>query len=201
MLLVNNISFQRNNKDILRNINISLPSKKIIYLEGNNGVGKTTLLKIICNILEPNEGAIFWNGKNIKKNLYNYYSNFTFIMDNNTSITNLTLYENIIYWKKLFSSKIKESEIEEVLKFLALNKYKNTITGHLSYGEKKKLELLRLIIEQKKMWVLDEPYIGLDKPSIEIINQTIVNHVELEGMVIFTSHILPNLSNIETIHI
>ena len=67
MLLVNNIYFNRQSKIILKDVNLSIPPKGIIHLTGNNGVGKTTLLKIICKILNPDDGEIFWNGKNIKK--------------------------------------------------------------------------------------------------------------------------------------
>ena len=59
MLLVNNIEFKRNNKIILKDINLSLPPKKIIHLTGKNGAGKTTLLKILSNILMPELGEIF----------------------------------------------------------------------------------------------------------------------------------------------
>ena len=65
MLLVNNIDFSRQSKTILKDVNLSLPPKGIVHLTGNNGVGKTTLLKIICKILNPDDGEIFWNGKNI----------------------------------------------------------------------------------------------------------------------------------------
>ena len=67
MLFANNISFKRDNNQILENINFTISPKKIFHLVGNNGVGKTTLLKIIANILEPDEGEVFWDGKNIKK--------------------------------------------------------------------------------------------------------------------------------------
>ena len=167
MLLVNNIYFRRQSKLILKDVNLSIPPKGIIHLTGNNGVGKTTLLKIICKILNPDDGEIFWNGKNIKKNHYDYYKNITFILDQNTSNENLTVYENIIFWKKIFSSQIKINEIDSILKVLGLLEYKNTSTIHLSFGEIKKLELIRLIIEQKKLWVLDEPFIGLDVKSVE----------------------------------
>ena len=122
-------------------------------------------------------------------------------MDKNTSNPNLTVFENIIFWKKLFSSSIKKNEIDSILDRLFLSEYKDTQINYLSFGEVKKLELARLIIEQKKLWVLDEPYIGLDQSSVEIINQTITNHLELNGMVIFTSHISPRIPNTETIHI
>ena len=93
------------------------------------------------------------------------------------------------------------NEIELILNVLGLLQYKNTSTIHLSFGEIKKLELIRLIIEQKKLWILDEPFIGLDLKSVEIIIQTIVNHLDLNGMVIFTSHTLPTIPNINTVNL
>ena len=201
MLLANNINFKRNNKTILKNINLSLQSKKIIHLSGKNGVGKTTLLKILTNILEPEIGEIFWNGKNIKKNPFDFYKNTTFIMDKQTAQNTLTVKENIFFWHKLFCSKINSQEIESLLELLLLNEYKNTYVNNLSYGEIKKLELSRLIIEQKKLWVLDEPYIGLDDKSVELINATIKNHAKLGGMVIFSSHISPGIMNIEKLNL
>ncbi len=197
MLLINNIYFYRNNIKILENISISISPKKIIHLRGNNGVGKTTLLKIISNILEPKEGNIFWNGKNIKKITYEYYKDLTFIMDSQTSNSNLTVYENISFWCNLFSSSIKSNEISSLLDLFDLQKYKNVHVNYLSYGEKKKLELLRLVIEQKKLWILDEPFMGLDSNSIDIINQTIINHAQQSGMVILTSHNVPDIPNLE----
>ena len=71
---------------------------------------------------------------------------------------------------------------------------------HLSSGEKKKLELLRLIIEQKKIWILDEPYNHLDDASIEILNQTFIDHVEKNGIILFASHFQPIISNLEIIN-
>ncbi len=201
MLFANNIFFKRDNNQILENINFTISPKKIFHLVGNNGVGKTTLLKIIANILEPDEGEVFWDGKNIKKNSFNFFNNLTFIMDNQMSNNNLTLIENIMFWHKLFSSKIKNSEIDSILELLSLEKYRNIIISKLSYGEIKKIELIRLIIEQKKLWLLDEPYIGLDKKSSELISQTITNHVEFGGMVIFTSHIVPAIQTLHTIKI
>ena len=198
MLLANNIYFKRNDRNILNNISLSIVPKKIIYLKGKNGCGKSTLLKILTNILDPENGDIFWKGKNIKNNYFDFYKNLTFIMDTKTSNINLTIKENILFWCRLFSSKINDREIKFALNLLSLDKYENTQIRNLSYGEIKKLELSRLIIEQKKLWILDEPYIGLDNSSIDLINQTIVNHVEMGGMTILTSHIPPKINNLES---
>ena len=201
MLLANNLSFQRNNKEIFKNLNISLTPKKIIHLRGRNGIGKTTLIKILTNMLLPSSGEIYWNGKNIKKNLNEFFNNLTYIMDTQTSKIEMTVMENIIFWKKLFSSPIELNEIDAIINFLLLKNYKNTKVNYLSTGEIKKLELCRLIIEQKKLWILDEPYVGLDQLMIDSVNATFENHIANGGMIIFSSHSNPALKNMETIQL
>ena len=196
MLIVNNLSFKRNNKKILENINISLAPNNIIHIKGANGIGKTTLIKILSNILLPTSGSIFWNGKNINKDLNNYYKNITLIMDSNTSKKDMTVIENINFWKTIFLSKKNDDEIDSLLELLEIYKYKNIMTKYISRGEARKLELSRLIIENKKLWILDEPYLGLDQDTIETINETFKSHTKREGMIVFTSHFNPQIPNI-----
>ena len=199
MLLINNLSFSRNETKIFENLNLSLSNNKIIQIKGRNGSGKTTFLKVILNILEPNNGEIIWKGKNIKKNIFDFYNQTTFIMDNNTSTRELSVEDNINFWKGLSSSKLNKDEIFKLLKKLEIEKYYNTKVMYLSSGERKKLELLRLILEQKKLWVLDEPFNHLDDLSIEILNQTFLDHVNNNGLILFASHFNPKISNLETL--
>ena len=107
MLLANNNSFKRNNVIIFEDLNISIRPNKIIHLKGNNGTGKTTLLKILANILKSNTGDIFWNGKNIKKDHYNFFKDLTFIMDKQIANNYLTVNENIFFLVKTFILKSK----------------------------------------------------------------------------------------------
>ena len=199
MLLVNNLKFERSEKVIFENIHIAASSGKIIFVKGNNGTGKTTLLKTLVNILEPSEGDIFWMGKKIKNNIFNFYSETTLIMDKPTSSLEMTVIENINFWKQITLSQIKYEEIINLLEMLRIDQYLKKQTMYLSLGEIKKLELTRLILEQKKLWILDEPYIGLDKNSIGIINETFIDHVSNNGIIIFSSNYEPNLKNLEII--
>ena len=201
MLLANNLSFKRGRKEIFQEMSISLPPKKIIHLKGRNGIGKTTFIKVLVNMLFPTTGEIYWNGKNIKKNLYEFFANLTYIMDVQTSKNELTVSENIRFWMKLFSSDIKPKQLEQIFDLLSLDKYKNTQVNFLSKGEIRKLELLRLVIEQKKLWILDEPYVGLDESTYELINGTFRNHIENNGMIFFSSHHRPELQNMDTINL
>ena len=68
-------------------------------------------------------------------------------------------------------------------------------------GEKRKLELSRLVIEQKKLWILDEPFLGLDSSSTDLINETFKNHIKNDGMIIFASHYNPEINEINTVQL
>tara|TARA_B100000963_G_C22339382_1_gene542268 strand:- start:3 stop:608 length:606 start_codon:yes stop_codon:yes gene_type:complete len=201
MIIVKNLSVERLEKKIFEDINMSLTTGNITILKGKNGSGKTTLLKTILNIIEPSFGSIYWKGKLLKKNLYDFYNNVTYIADKTSSLTKLTIKDNINIWSKIFLSNINNSQIEIALKTLRLENYLNHKVGTLSFGEIKKLELLRLIIENKKVWVLDEPLSNLDEDSIELIKQTFEDHVAKEGSIIFSSHQNPGIYVTEEINL
>jgi len=188
MILVKNLSIERSNKKIFENVNMSLGSGKIILLKGKNGSGKTTLLKAILSLIEPSSGSIYWKGKLLKKNLYDYYDHVTYIADTTSSLSKLSVSENINIWKKIFLSNISKSQVENILKTLKLDIYINHKVNSLSFGENKKLEFLRLIIEGKKIWILDEPLSNLDDESIDVLAQTFEDHRSKEGSIIFSSH-------------
>ena len=149
--------------------------------------------------MESKAGEIFWEGKNIKKNLFNFYNETTFIMDQNTSSRKLTVLDNIDFWRGLSSSKLTNEHILLLLETFNLKKYKNIKVMYLSAGEIRKIELLRLILEQRKLWILDEPYNHIDDLSVEILNQTFIDHINKDGIVLFASHFNPSIDNIEII--
>tara|TARA_B100000989_G_scaffold27156_1_gene17528 strand:- start:512 stop:1117 length:606 start_codon:yes stop_codon:yes gene_type:complete len=188
MIIVKDLSVERLDKKIFENINLSLTPGNITILKGKNGSGKTTLLKALLNIIEPSFGSIYWKGKLLKKNLYDFYNHVTYIADTTSSLRKLTVKDNINIWKKFFISKINDAQIEKALKTLKLDYYLNKKVGELSFGEIKKLEFLRLIIENKNVWILDEPLSNLDEDSIELIKQTFADHSAKEGSIIFSSH-------------
>jgi len=197
MLLINNLSFFRDNNLIFENLNLSLGNGQITQIRGKNGSGKTTFLKVILNLLTSKTGEIFWEGQNVKKNIFNFYNQITYIADHNTSSRKLSVLDNIKFWKGLSSSNLTDDETLLLLETFNLKKYLDIETMYLSSGEVKKLELLRLILEQKKLWLLDEPYNHLDDLSIEILNQTFLDHINNNGIILFASHYNPVVDNLE----
>ena len=201
MLIIKDLSIERLDKKIFENINLSLTPGNITILKGKNGSGKTTLLKAILNLIEPSFGSIFWKGKLLKRNLYDFYNHATYIADTTSSLRKLTIKDNVNIWKKFLISNINDAQIETALKTLRLDNYLNKKVGTLSFGETKKLEFLRLIIENKKVWILDEPLSNLDEDSIELIKQTFEDHCSKEGSIIFSSHQNPGIYVTEEINL
>ena len=201
MIIVKDLSVERLDKKIFENINLSLAPGNITILKGKNGSGKTTLLKALLNIIEPSFGSIYWKEKLLKKNLYDFYNNVTYIADTTSSLRKLSIKDNINIWKKFFVSKINDAQIETALKTLKLDNYLNKKVVELSFGETKKLEFLRLIIENKNVWILDEPLSNLDEDSIELIKQTFADHCAKEGSIIFSSHQNPGIYVTEEIQL
>ena len=201
MLIVKDLSIERLDKKIFENINLSLTPGNITILKGKNGSGKTTLLKAILNLIEPSFGSIFWKGKLLKRNLYDFYNHATYIGDTTSSLRKLTIKDNVNIWKKFFISNINDAQIETALQTLKLDNYLNKKVATLSFGETKKLEFLRLIIENKKVWILDEPLSNLDEDSIELMKQTFEDHSSKEGSIIFSSHQNPGIYVTEEIEL
>ena len=188
MLLVQNLSLERLDKKIFENINFSLGANKIVMLKGRNGSGKTSLLKSVLCILEPTSGSMFWKGKPINKNLYDFYNNVTYISDKTSSVRQLTIANNIKIWKRIFLSKLDKNQIDGILSNLNLTNLIDKKVNTLSLGEIKKLELLRLVLEEKKIWILDEPLNNLDSDTIEILAQTFEDHCDNGGSILFSTH-------------
>ena len=188
MLLVQNLSLERLDKKIFENINFSLGTNKIVMLKGRNGSGKTSLLKSVLCILEPTSGSMFWKGKPINKNLYDFYNNVTYISDKTSSVRQLTIANNIKIWKRIFLSKLDNNQIDGILSNLNLTNLIDKKVNTLSLGEIKKLELLRLVLEEKKIWILDEPLNNLDSDTIEILAQTFEDHCDNGGSILFSTH-------------
>ena len=188
MLLVQNLSLERLDKKIFENINFSLGTNKIVMLKGRNGSGKTSLLKSVLCILEPTSGSMFWKGKPINKTLYDFYNNVTYISDKTSSVRQLTIANNIKIWKRIFLSKLDKNQIDGILSNLNLTNLIDKKVNTLSLGEIKKLELLRLVLEEKKIWILDEPLNNLDSDTIEILSQTFEDHCNNGGSILFSTH-------------
>ena len=198
MIEVNNLSFARGNILIYKDINFKISPGELLLVRGENGVGKTTLLSNLVNFTEPLEGSITYDGSSIDNHIAS--DCFLYIGENNFAYDTLTLNQNIDYWLSVhnvnFDKSIKNKSVNFLFQELNLDKK----FYQLSFGQKKKLQLLLLMLVNKPVWVLDDPFNGLDMKSILKINHLFEKKLENKGIIIVTSHqniILQNYKTLE----
>ena len=199
MIEVNNLSFARGNTLIYKNINFKISPGELLVIKGANGVGKTTLLSNIVNFIDPLEGSITYNNLVIDNQIAS--QSFLYIGENNFAHDTLTLNQNIEYWLSIHNVKLNSS-----IKNKSVNFFFNEINldkkfYQLSFGQKKKLQLLLLMLVNKPVWILDDPFSGLDDRTIINLNTLFEKKLENKGIIILASHQNITLNNYKTLQL
>ncbi len=197
MIEVNNLSFARGNTLIYKNINFKVQPGELLLVKGANGAGKTTLLSNIVNFIDPLKGSITYNGSEIDNHTAS--QSFLYISETNFAHDSMTLNQNIEYWLSIhnvkFDKHIKEKSVNYFFQQLNLDKK----FYQLSFGQKKKLQLLLLMLVNKPVWILDDPLSGLDDRTIINVNTLFEKKLENKGIIILTSHQNITLNNYKTL--
>ena len=193
MIKIKNLSFARGNNLIFQNVSFAVKPNELMVLKGANGQGKTTLLSNIVNFLEPLEGDILYHGKSIDSHTASHC--FLYIGENNFAYDNLSLNENIKYWLAVHNVNFSQEIRDKSIKFLFNELNLNLKFYQLSYGQKKKSQLLLLMLVNKPVWILDDPFNGLDKNTVKKITTLLSKKVENNGLIIISSHQDVNIPN------
>jgi len=159
----------------------------LLHITGRNGAGKTTLLRTICGLTRPARGEIRWNSESIRKLGDEYFRALAFVGHNNGIQGELTCVENLRAASELHRP-VDDESITEAMAQIGLAAYIHMPAKVLSQGQKRRLALARLLLLDKKLWVLDEPFSALDTDSVTNMDRIIGNHIDAKGMVILTSH-------------
>ena len=165
MININNLSYSVDNIKLFENANIQIPKNKITMLVGTNGVGKTTLLKIIAGIIKPQMGEVSVNNKDL-----------FYLPQRIKYPQGITLQEYIesSFYKqnwKWFLTKEEKDKVNEVLSMLELTDKKYTLIDYLSSGELQKANIALGLISEAHILLLDEPTANMDLINqIKILN-------------------------------
>ena len=157
MIKANNLSKSFNGNRIFSGINFNLEKSRILGVVGNNGSGKTTLLKIVAGIMNPDTGEM-----NLKENI-----KLDFLGHENMLYHNFSILENIDFFSEISGFKISSQLQDEIEKALGLQNILGKKISDLSYGQRKKASMLRSLISDPDLLVLDEPFSNLDSDSTD----------------------------------
>ncbi|MBN1330749.1 MAG: ABC transporter ATP-binding protein [Candidatus Heimdallarchaeota archaeon] len=186
-----NFSYSKNNL-LFENLNLSFEKGEQIAIIGRNGAGKTTLVKLILGMLKPQTGKIIIDSENIKnKSIADIASKVGFVFQN----PNVMLFTNSIE-KELYLSlvrfKLTKEEIElritNILEFFNMSAFRKSNPRNLSRGEKQKLVLATVLIQDPQVIILDEPFSGLDVTQQLQIAEYLSELREQNKLIILISH-------------
>lgn len=178
------LSCIRDDRVLFAGLNFQLQAGQILLLEGKNGSGKTSLLRILCGFREPDAGQVQWNNEAINDS--SYYADMAYVGHLDGIKKELTVLENLKVCLALGIS--GQYSIPEALKKVHLQGYEEILVQALSAGQKRRLSLARLLITHNNLWILDEPFTSLDKQGISLIESLMLEHCANGGMIVLTSH-------------
>lgn len=179
VLTFENISKMYNLRLLYKNVNFCVCPKQTVLITGKNGSGKSTLLKMAAELTKPSQGKITCSAE--KKEI-GYLGHQTFIYPH------LSACENLRFWTKAFQKNVSEQEILTVLKKVFLEKFSHDQAGIFSRGMAQRLNIARIILQNPRLLLLDEPDTGLDKESQELFYSVIQEFQDQDACILWVSH-------------
>ncbi len=196
-LRADNLIYEINDKLIINGISFSVKSGEMLFIEGSNGSGKTTLLRILSGLMQADEGQITWNDKSIEDERIDYNQQLTYLGHSTGVKAELSTLENINFFSALSGLPQKENS-QTAIEWVGLKGNEDSPGRHLSYGQQRRIALTRLLMEPSQLWILDEPFAGLDKKMISALETRFKDHVHNGGILVLTSHQHIELDQVNT---
>ena len=176
-----NITYSINENKLFHNLSFSVNASECLHIKGGNGSGKSTLLRIILGITSPSKGLVESCNQDLD---ISYLGHKNAIKNYLTPIENLELLSNDVEIKIAY----------EWLNKFNLTHVQDELAASLSFGQQKKLALIRVVAQSPELIVLDEPFVGLDQTAADQLNNFLEKQLSEGVGLIFTSHINPKIS-------
>lgn len=187
-LKLNNIACERGETRLFERCCLTIESGDWVQIEGHNGIGKTSLLRILAGLSLSAEGEVLWNGAPIQKQREQYYAELFYLGHHSGVKPELTPWENLRFFQKIQQLPQDDEVLWAALEKVALIGREDLPSSHLSAGQQRRVALAKLWLTQAKLWILDEPFTAIDKKGVADLISHIEQHCEKGGLVIFTSH-------------
>ncbi|MEJ2142413.1 MAG: cytochrome c biogenesis heme-transporting ATPase CcmA [Gammaproteobacteria bacterium] len=176
----------RDTNVLFEKLSFCVQSGQVLVIEGKNGSGKTSLLRILTGIRQQDEGKVTWNGDDITDLATGYRQVMAYMGHQDGIKQELTALENLqlahIY------GKISDNSLDEVLEITGLAAQADVYASNLSAGQRRRLAIARLLLTDCRLWILDEPLTTLDTSGIKLFENLLKQHVADGGIAVLSSH-------------
>ena len=186
------LALSRGGHPLFAAINLSVVSGDLLWIGGDNGIGKSSLLRLMTGLSRPDDGEIFWSKNSVEcaaNELIAYQGH------QDAFKPSFTAQEALLFWADVLDL---AANAPALLSAVGLAARANVPCGHLSAGQKRRLSLARLILSQKPIWIMDEPTAAMDAEGVELIHGLITSHIARGGSAVIASHHAPRITGVRT---
>ncbi|WP_394150567.1 cytochrome c biogenesis heme-transporting ATPase CcmA [Vibrio maritimus] len=188
MLEVTNLTAIRDERVLFENLSFSLQSGDLVQIEGRNGTGKTTLMRIVAGLGDKEEGEIKWNGETIESNREDFHQALLFLGHQTGVKRDLTALENLRFYQSIHAPHTTDEQIFAALTQVGLAGREDVPVAQLSAGQQRRVALARLWLSEQMLWILDEPLTAIDKQGVKVLENLFLEHANKGGIVLLTTH-------------
>lgn len=182
------ISCIRGERELFSGLHLQVSAGQCLHIRGENGVGKTSLLRLLTGLASPDSGEVLWNGHPIKKEASEYHSKLLFLGHRDALKEDLSAIENLRMYTAIDGIALSERDAFSALWRFGLKGREDLPVNCLSAGQKKRVLMARMVTRRAQVWILDEPFNALDSHAAQELQGLIAEHLEGNGLVLLTSH-------------
>jgi heme exporter protein A len=191
-LELNDIALSRGGHTLISGLTLTVAPGELLWVGGDNGIGKSSLLRVICGLSRPDHGQIEWTQNGVPcaaHDMIAYQGHLDAFKPN------LTAREALSFWADVLD---KDDTASTLLNMVGLGERADVPCGHLSAGQKRRLSLARIILSAKPLWIMDEPTAAMDADGVALIHGLISAHIARGGSAIIASHQSPVIAGLRT---
>ena len=188
MLSARGLTCERGERPLFAGIDLALDAGEWLHVRGANGVGKTTLLRLLAGLSQPSAGEVRWQDQPITSCAAAYRRDLLFLGHQGALKDDLSALENLELAGALDGVPATRADVVAGLRRFGLQGREDLPVRVLSAGQKRRVLLARLLTRKAKLWVLDEPFTALDARAVEMLGTLLGEHLAAGGMAIVTSH-------------
>lgn len=183
------LSCTRGDRALFAGLAFELAAGQCLHVAGNNGAGKTSLLRILAGLLSPTDGQVHWKGVDITRSREEFGAELAFVGHLNGIKDELSAIENLRFAAALRGADASAAAALAALEKVGLADHADVVARHLSQGQKRRVALARLCAPAAPpLWILDEPFNALDAGAVVTLHDLIDGHLATGGMVVLTAH-------------